>query len=107
MSAKHRHPEYVRNARTIRARVKAIHARGEAVPCWRCRRPITSGTPYDVGHIRPGVGHGLGNLAPEHRHTIAGVCPGNRAIGGRVGATITNARHTPTIPAESVTLWPV
>ncbi|WP_336625578.1 MULTISPECIES: hypothetical protein [unclassified Microbacterium] len=106
MSAKHQDPEYRRNAATIRKRVASAHRRGEAVPCWRCRRAITTRTPYDVGHVR-GPSHALDNLAPEHRHEIPGICPGNRAKGGKVGAQITNARHTPTIPADRVTVWPI
>ncbi len=106
MSAKHQTAEYRRNARTVRDRVASVHRRGEAVPCWRCRRAIPPGMRYDVGHVN-GPSNALGNLAPEHRHEIPGICPGNRSKGGKVGAAMTNARHTPTIPAERARVWPV
>lgn len=100
MTGKHRDPLYQRNARTIRTRVQAIHRRGNAVPCWRCRGPIHPGQPFDVGHRDPNGGNGMGNLAPEHRHRTGG-CPGNRAEGGRVGAAITNMPA----PKRDATTW--
>jgi hypothetical protein len=100
MTAKHRTPEYQRNARIIRARVKTIHVRGEAVTCWRCRGPIRPGQPFDVGHVNGATGSTLHDLAPEHRHTT-GSCVGNRADGGRQGAAITNRRP----PARAVQTW--
>lgn len=107
MTRKHRTAEYQRNARTIRARVAAIHAQGGAVPCWRCRRAITKQTPYDVGHLPGARGSAEHELAPEHRHRT-GSCTGNRAAGGAEGAALTNARHTPTTePAKPPTTWKI
>lgn len=100
MSGKHRTPEYQRNARTIRARVKAVHRSGEPVACWRCRRPIMPGQPFDVGHVDGATGSTLHDLAPEHRHAT-GACVGNRADGGKQGAAITNRRA----PARAVQSW--
>jgi hypothetical protein len=100
MTSKHSAPEYQRNARIIRGRVRTMHRRGESVPCWRCRRAILPGQPFDVGHRDPNGGHGLDNLAPEHRHKTAS-CVGNRADGGRMGAAITN--HRPA--ARDVQTW--
>lgn len=100
MSAKHRTAEYQRNAPIIRKRVRAAHAAGQAVPCWRCRRGIRPGQPFDVGHITGAIGSALHELAPEHRHATP-TCTGNRSDGGRRGAAKTNARHTPTIPTTT------
>lgn len=102
MSAKHSDPEYMRNAKIIRGRVRAAHRRDEPVQCWRCRRAIVPGQPWDVGHRDGATGHSLAELAPEHRHATA-YCEGNRANGGRKGAAITNGRHS--IPQGSVTQW--
>lgn len=100
MSGKHRTPEYQRNARVIRARVAVVHRSGEPVTCWRCRRPIMPGQPFDVGHVDGATGSTLSDLAPEHRHAT-GSCVGNRADGGKQGAAITNRRP----PARSVQTW--
>lgn len=102
MSAKHQDAEYQRNAPIIRKRVRAAHARGEAVPCWRCRRAIMPGQPFDVGHITGAQGHSLRELAPEHRHATQH-CEGNRANGGAMGAARTNARRS--VPRGEVTTW--
>lgn len=100
MSDKHRSPEYQRNARILRARVRAIHRSGEPVVCWRCRRPIMPGQPFDVGHVDGATGSTPSDLAPEHRHST-GSCIGNRADGGRRGAAITNRQP----PAKAVQTW--
>lgn len=102
MSAKHSDPEYMRNARIIRGRVRALHKRDEPAQCWRCGRAIAPGQPFDVGHRNGATGHSLAELAPEHRHTTP-YCEGNRANGGRKGAAITNARAV--VPQGSVTRW--
>ncbi|MDL9978841.1 hypothetical protein [Microbacterium candidum] len=104
MTSKHQTPEYRRNALTIRERVTAAHRTGRPVACWRCRRPIAPGQPYDVGHVQGATGSTLRDLAPEHRHRTAH-CVGNRAHGGNLGARITNSRHTPTTPAGDTTTW--
>lgn len=107
MTAKHQTPEYRRNARIIRERVRTAHRAGGAVPCWRCSRPIVKGQPFDVGHLPHARASALSELAPEHRHAT-GACPGNRAEGGRQGAQKSNARHTPpTIPGSTTTTWPL
>lgn len=102
MSAKHSDPEYMRNAKIIRDRVRALHKRDEPVICWRCRRPIHPGQAFDAGHREGATGHSLAELAPEHRHTTP-YCEGNRANGGRKGAAITNQRSA--VPQGSVTRW--
>ncbi len=100
MGAKHRTAEYQRNARTIRKRVKAQHAAGRAVACWRCPRPIMPGQKFDVGHRTGARGSALHELAPEHRGE-------NRAEGGRRGAALTNAKHAPSIPTTKSKSWPI
>lgn len=95
MSAKHADPEYRKNARIIRARVNAAHKVDRDVTCWRCRGRIAPDQAYDVGHIDPAGGHGLTNLAPEHRYKV-GRCRGNRAAGGQLGALKTNTRRATT-----------
>jgi hypothetical protein len=106
MSAKHQTAEYARNARIIRGRVSTLHRRGQPAMCWRCRRPIHPGEPFDVGHLQGATGSALTDLAPEHRHRT-GACPGNRRDGGAKGAAITNARRVSTQPATAATTWPI
>jgi hypothetical protein len=93
VSAKHSDPEYLRNARIVRARVRSCWRNGVEVRCWRTGRVIEPGMPFDVGHIDPDGGHAISNLAPE---TVRS----NRSEGGRRGAAITNgrARRRPSIP---------
>ncbi|MEF3405796.1 hypothetical protein [Agromyces sp. CCNWLW203] len=95
MSAKHADPEYRKNARIIRAQVQQRRKRDDDVTCWRCGRLIAEEQTYDVGHINPDGGHGLDNLAPEHRYK-SGRCMGNRAAGGRLGAARQQARTSST-----------
>lgn len=88
MSAHHGDPLYLRNAKIVRAQTRAVHTRGEAVPCIGCGREIAPGHPFDVGHIVDaalGGTHDLDNLGPQHRGE-------NRRSGGRLGARITNTR---------------
>lgn len=92
MTAKHRTPEYQRNAALRRRQVTAAWRAGDSYPCWRGRGAILPGQPFDIGHINSHGGEGLDNLAPEHRHRVAGCCDGNRRHGGRDGANVTNAR---------------
>lgn len=92
MTAKHRDPLYIRNARIIRQQAAAKRRRGEDVECWRCGGIIDPEQRWDVGHRDPAAGHGLGNLAPEHRYKTSR-CQGNRAAGGRLGAAMTNQRR--------------
>jgi hypothetical protein len=56
----------------LRKRIATLVARGGAV-CWRCRRPILPGTPWDLGHddYDRRVYRG-----PEHRYC-------NRSAGAR------------------------
>lgn len=105
MTSKHQSPEYHRNARVVRSRVKAAHKFGQPVECWRCRGPIYPGQPFDVGHRHGALGHSLAELAPEHRHRTAN-CVGNRSAGGKQGADILAARRTTTTRAD-VTTWRV
>lgn len=93
MGRKHQSPEYQRNARIIRGRVKTQHAAGEPVQCWRCRGAIWPTQPFDVGHVTGAQGSSQQELAPEHRHKTTH-CMGNRSHGGTQGAAITNARAT-------------
>ena len=92
MSQKHGDPEYRKNARILRQQVEQRRRRDEDVTCWRCGRPIHREQTFDVGHIDAASGHGLNNLAPEHRYK-SGVCQGNRAAGGRMGQAIQAARR--------------
>jgi hypothetical protein len=93
VSAKHADPEYRKNARIIRQQVEARRRQDSDVLCWRCSRPIHAEQTFDVGHIDPGAGHGMDNLAPEHRYK-SGKCQGNRAAGGRMGQAIQTQRKT-------------
>lgn len=90
VSAKHSDPEYRKNARITRQRVAQMRRRGDDPTCWRCGHPIDEGQTFDVGHINPSGGHGLDNLAPEHRYKTSR-CQGNRAAGGRMGRVIQQA----------------
>jgi hypothetical protein len=103
VTRKHQTPEYQRNARTRRAQVRAAHKYGQAVACWRCNGPIFPGQPFDIGHITGALGSTLPELAPEHRHKTA-ACIGNRAAGGKTGATIRETRRTPPTRSD-VTTW--
>lgn len=91
MTAKHRDPEYRKNARIVRQQVTRARRLGNDVHCWRCGILIDPEQSYDVGHLDPHGGHTLENLAPEHRYK-SGVCRGNRAAGGRLGQQIQAAR---------------
>lgn len=97
MTTKHRSPEWSRTTRTVRAQARRAHANGDVIVCWRCGRPIPVDADdrliFDVGHIDPNGGEGIDNAAPEHR-SRSGLCVGNRAHGGRMGAAITNARKS-------------
>ncbi|WP_288967661.1 hypothetical protein [uncultured Microbacterium sp.] len=84
MTEKHRDPEYIRNAKIVRARVRRAWRLGQDVHCWRTGRILIPGRPFDVGHIDPDGGHSISNLAPESVKS-------NRSEGGRRGAAITNA----------------
>lgn len=104
MTSKHASPEYHRNAKHVRRQVRKTWDQEDCVTCWRCGHIIPEGMPYDVGHIDPFGGEGLENLAPEHR-TRTGACPGNRNLGGRAGARITNAGKTRTKPTFQGPPW--
>ena len=101
MSAKHRDPEYLKNARIIRAQVASKRRAGIEVTCWRCGHPIDPEQRFDVGHIDPNGGPGLDNLAPEHRYKTAR-CIGNRADGGRLGAARQREAKSRRAPAPTV-----
>lgn len=105
MTRKHQSREYQSSARIVRTRVNASHKFGQHVACWRCNGPIYPGQPFDVGHLPGAQGHALHELAPEHRHRTAH-CIGNRAAGGKQGATIREARRTPSTRAD-VTTWAI
>lgn len=101
MTAKHRDPEYVANARIIRAQVAMKRRAGDEVRCWRCGWPIDEEQRFDVGHIDPDGGPGLDNLAPEHRYKTTR-CIGNRAAGGRLGAARQRQARTHRAPAPII-----
>lgn len=114
MTRKHQSPEYQRNARIVRERVRALHKQGRPAVCWRGGGPIMPGhdgrrgTPYDVGHLPGARGHALHELAPEHRHRWPGCCDGNRREGGRVGAMLTNKTPAKIVHNDgNVQSWPV
>jgi hypothetical protein len=92
VTAKHADPEYRKHARIIRQQVAKVHRSDGEVTCWRCGGPIGAEQRYDVGHIDPAGGHGLDNLAPEHRYKT-GRCQGNRAAGGRMGRAVQSGRR--------------
>lgn len=92
MSSKHTDPEYLRNARIVRAQVRRAWRLGAEVTCWRCRRVLEPGMRFDVGHLDPNGGPSRSNLAPE-------CVPCNRRDGGRLGAALTNARRARRAPA--------
>jgi hypothetical protein len=94
VSDKHRDPEYLRNARIVRARVRRAWRLGTEVHCWRCGCEIVPGMRFDVGHLDADGGHSLSNLAPE-------CVPCNRRDGGRRGAALTNARRGRAAPARA------
>ena len=108
MTAKHRDPEYLRNARIVRQQVAAARQGGIEVRCWRCGWPIDEEQRYDVGHRDPDGGHGRDNLAPEHRYKTTR-CIGNRSDGGRLGAsrrrTKRTAVRTATITTSGILPW--
>lgn len=107
MSAKHQTPEYRRNARIVQARIAADRRAERPVVCWRCRRPILPGQAADVGHVPGARGSALSELAPEHRHQTS-TCTGNRAEGGKQGATAMHARRAPnTVPTGNITRYPI
>lgn len=92
MTEKHRDPEYLRNARIVRARVRQAWRNGVEVRCWRTGIVIEPGHRFDVGHITHDGGHAISNLAPE-------TVKSNRSEGGRRGAAITNGRATRPLPS--------
>lgn len=105
MSAKHRDPEYQRNARIVRQQVAAARRAGREVTCWRCGRPIDPEQRYDVGHLDPHGGPSRSNLAAEHRYKTAW-CIGNRADGGRLAhAQRPKPRTTSTVTKTGVLPW--
>jgi hypothetical protein len=93
MTAKHADPEYRKNARIIRQGVAKRRKAGADVTCWRCGLPIDEEQAYDVGHVNPAGGHGIDNMAPEHRYK-SGRCQGNRSNGGRMGKARQTQRQT-------------
>lgn len=96
MTEKHRDPEFLANARIVRAQVRRDWKLGVEVHCWRKGCLLPPGCRFDVGHLDPTGGHARANLAPE-------CVKCNRSAGGRLGAAMTNAgrgaaraRHHPT-----------
>lgn len=86
MSARHRDPEYRKNARLRRQQINLLLKRGEVITCVDCGRPIQEGQTFDVGHRVDGYlggGNELSNLGASHR-----IC--NRRSGGKAGAAHTN-----------------
>lgn len=87
MSARHRDPEYRKNARLRRQQINLLLKRGEDVACVDCGRPIQEGQTFDIGHLIDGWrggGHELSNLSASHRKC-------NRSSGGKAGAAHTNS----------------
>jgi hypothetical protein len=89
MTAKHQDPEYLANARLVRAQVRQAWRYGTEVRCWRRGCVIEPGARFDVGHLDEHGGHGRDNLAAECVRC-------NRSHGGKLGARITNARRAST-----------
>lgn len=105
MSVKHRHPEFRKNARIIRQSVARRRRLGDDVTCWRCGRPILEGQTFDVGHLDADGGHEIGNLAPEHRYKIPGICRGNRSAGGTLGRQRQQQPRPEPTRAEGLLPW--
>lgn len=89
MSRHHKAAKWSTTSRKERARIEPAVAAGAAT-CWRCRRPIIPGTKWDVGHVEDANGRWVGRYAPEHALKADCAAGGNRAAGGRKGATLTN-----------------
>ena len=88
MTAHHKDPEFVRNARIIRTATNQKLKAGVPVQCIGCGRQITPDQRFDVGHrvdASRGGTHQLSNLGPQHRRE-------NRSAGGRIGALRTNTQ---------------
>jgi hypothetical protein len=104
MTAKHTDPEYLANARIVRAQVRQAWRLGTEVRCWRRGCILEPGARFDVGHLDAHGGHGRENLAPECVRC-------NRSDGGRRGAAITNARRgeprrpRPTVDRSRLAPW--
>lgn len=89
MTAHHHDAEYARNARAVRARVRADHRAGRPVWCIGCGREVQPTQRFDVGHIidaARGGSNQLSNLGPQHRGE-------NRRAGGKLGAQMTNDKR--------------
>jgi hypothetical protein len=78
-------PDYGHHHRTTRQHWAPIVAAGHAT-CWRCGRPITPGTPWDLGHNDTDPTQYQG---PEHTacNRAAGARRGNRLRGRRRART--------------------
>lgn len=101
MTAHHRHPTYVKNARIVRKATNAAHTAGIAVWCIGCGRAIQPGQRFDVGHridASRGGTHDLTNLGPQHRGE-------NRAAGGRLGAMKTNTTNGTSRRSRGLPTW--
>ena len=97
MTERHRHPDFLRNRRIVRAQVQQAWRLGTEVTCWRCRRVLEPGASFDVGHLGDPDDHTRANLAAE-----CVTC--NRRDGGRRGAAITNGRRArPAAPRRTST----
>lgn len=101
MSAGHASPEYQRNARVVRAKVRADHKAGRAVWCIGCGREVQPQQRFDVGHridAARGGSNALTNLGPQHRGE-------NRRAGGKLGAHMTNEKRKPTGSRTTKGYW--
>lgn len=101
MTLRHADPEYARNARTVRTRVKADHKAGRPVWCIGCGREVQPQQTFDVGHridAARGGSNAISNLGPQHRGE-------NRRAGGKLGAQMTNNKRGVSRAARGLPTW--
>ena len=67
---------YDRGHRAERANWATLMETGYPVKCWRCKKPITAGQPWDLGHLEDLVSGGN----PKRRLPEHATC--NRSAGG-------------------------
>jgi hypothetical protein len=80
---------YTAEHRRLRRALESTVAAGEAL-CWRCRRLIVPGEPWDLGHLDDRTGW----AGPEHQRC-------NRVAGAKKGAQRRIRRRRPDPPPPS------
>lgn len=101
MTARHHDAEFMRNARTVRARTNADHKAGRPVWCIGCGREVMPTQRFDVGHridASRGGSNRIDNLGPQHRGE-------NRSAGGKLGAQKTNNSRGTSRKSRGLPTW--